>query len=180
MRVRLYLSESSAFLFSYESGQDSDEEIRGAEAWDFLKASSSGHAETLPPFTKVVLNMLCLGLSSMLYESWMSESTIQCHFKTCTSNIDIIMSIKYLDDEDFRFVPVFTTNNFILMTISENWRSIMSLKLPDKGQWAFIGLVMCSWHIILVLLLFTSWTEKRRLYMEKFWFHAPVANNNRE
>ncbi len=180
MRVRLLPSESSAFLFSYESGQDSDDRNRGAEAWDFLKASSSGHAGNIPPFTKVVLNMPCLGLSSDVYESWMSESTIQCHFKTCTEYIDIIMSIKYLDDEDFRFASVFTTNNFILMTISENWRSDYSLKLPDKGQWAFIGLVMCLVHIILVLLLFTSWTEKRRFILEKFWFHAPVANNNRE
>ncbi len=90
------------------------------------------------------------------------------------------MSIKYLDDEDFRFASGIYTNNFILMTISENWRSDYVFKLPDKGQWAFIGLVMCLVTYLLVLLLFTSWTEKRRFIYGKFWFHAPMANNNRE
>lgn len=31
----------------------------------------------------------------------------------------------------------------------------MSLKLPDKGQWLFIGFVMCLLRIMLVLLLST-------------------------
>ncbi len=35
-------------------------EVRGAEAWDFLKGSSSGHAGTLQPSMRAPLKMLCL------------------------------------------------------------------------------------------------------------------------
>jgi Flp pilus assembly CpaF family ATPase len=39
-------------------------EVRGAEAWDFLKGSSSGHAGNIQPYMKARLKMLCLALFS--------------------------------------------------------------------------------------------------------------------
>ncbi len=35
-------------------------EVRGAEAWDFLKGSSSGHAGNLTTVHESTLKMLCL------------------------------------------------------------------------------------------------------------------------
>ena len=52
----------------------------------------------------------------------------------------------------------------------------MSLKLPDKGQWAFIGLVMCLVTYVFLLKLILYWfcccllpeRKNAALYMEKF------------
>ncbi len=79
-------------------------EIRGAEAWDFLKAASSGHAGNLTTVHEGNPEDAILGIVQRCYMN------PECHnlpfniiLRRVLSNIDVIMSINYIDDEDRRF-----------------------------------------------------------------------------
>ncbi|EBP7528842.1 hypothetical protein AIS58_24615, partial [Salmonella enterica] len=54
-------------MFSYESGQDSDDRNQGAEAWDFLKASSSGHAGNITTVHESSPESAVLGIVQRCY-----------------------------------------------------------------------------------------------------------------
>lgn len=79
-------------------------EIRGAEAWDFLKASSSGHAGNITTVHESSPESAVLGIVQRCYMNPECQNLpFNVILRRVLSNIDIIMSIKYLDDEDFRF-----------------------------------------------------------------------------
>lgn len=79
-------------------------EVRGAEAWDFLKGSSSGHAGNLTTVHEKTPEDAVLGLVQRCYMNPECQNLpYNIILRRVLSNIDVIMSIQYIDGEDFRF-----------------------------------------------------------------------------
>lgn len=100
------LNSASLLRSSYRMNPDRIlmTEVRGAEAWDFLKGSSSGHAGNVTTVHEGSPEDAVLGLIQRCYMN------PECHnlpyniiLRRVLSNIDVIMSMKYLDEEDFRY-----------------------------------------------------------------------------
>lgn len=79
-------------------------EVRGAEAWDFLKGSSSGHAGNLTTVHEGTPEDAVLGLVQRCYMNPECQNLpYNIVLRRVLSNVDIIMSMKYIDEEDSRF-----------------------------------------------------------------------------
>ncbi|ECW2964618.1 P-type DNA transfer ATPase VirB11 [Salmonella enterica subsp. enterica] len=79
-------------------------EVRGAEAWDFLKGSSSGHAGNITTVHESTPEDAVLGLVQRCYMNPECQNLpYNIILRRVLSNVDVIMSIKYIDDEDLRF-----------------------------------------------------------------------------
>ncbi|MGC0170516.1 ATPase, T2SS/T4P/T4SS family, partial [Enterobacter cloacae complex sp. 2025EL-00063] len=79
-------------------------EVRGAEAWDFLKGSSSGHAGNLTTVHESTPEDAVLGLVQRCYMNPECQNLpYNIILRRVLSNVDVIMSIKYIDEEDNRF-----------------------------------------------------------------------------
>jgi type IV secretion system protein VirB11 len=79
-------------------------EVRGAEAWDFLKGSSSGHAGNLTTVHESTPEDAVLGLVQRCYMNPECQNLpYNIILRRVLSNVDVIMSIKYIDEEDRRF-----------------------------------------------------------------------------
>ena len=79
-------------------------EIRGAEAWDFLKGASSGHAGNITTVHEMNPVDAVLGIVQRCYMNPECQNLpYNVLLRRVLSNIDVIMSIKYLDEEDARF-----------------------------------------------------------------------------
>ncbi|HAU5617150.1 TPA: P-type DNA transfer ATPase VirB11 [Klebsiella pneumoniae] len=79
-------------------------EVRGAEAWDFLKGNSSGHAGGI---TTLHEDTPMYAVSGMIERC---QQNSECHnlpynvlLRKVLNNIDVILSIKYLDEFDKRY-----------------------------------------------------------------------------
>lgn len=79
-------------------------EIRGAETWDFLKASSSGHSGGLSTVHEESPEDAVLGMVTRCYQNAECNNLpFNALVRKVLNNIDVIMSIKYLDECDNRF-----------------------------------------------------------------------------
>ncbi len=79
-------------------------EVRGAEARDFLKGSSSGHAGNLTTVHESTPEDAVLGLVQRCYMNPECQNLpYNIILRRVLSNVDVIMSIKYIDEEDNRF-----------------------------------------------------------------------------
>lgn len=79
-------------------------EIRGGEAWDFLKASSSGHEGGLTTIHEKTPEDAILGLVERCYQNpECNNIPFNALLRKVLNNIDVIVSIKYLDDIDKRY-----------------------------------------------------------------------------
>lgn len=79
-------------------------EIRGAEAWDFLKGSSSGHEGNLTTVHESSPEDAVLGIVQRCYMNPECQNIpFNIILRRVLSNIDVIMSMKYLDEEDYRY-----------------------------------------------------------------------------
>lgn len=79
-------------------------EVRGAEAWDFLKGSSSGHAGNITTVHEGTPEDAVLGLVQRCYMNPECQNLpYNIILRRVLSNVDVIMSIKYMDSEDLRF-----------------------------------------------------------------------------
>lgn len=79
-------------------------EVRGAEAWDFLKASSSGHEGNMTTVHEKTPIDAVLGLVQRCYMNPECRNLpFNIILRRVLSNIDVIMSMKYIDEEDMRF-----------------------------------------------------------------------------
>lgn len=79
-------------------------EIRGPEAWDFLKGSSSGHEGNLTTVHEENPIDAVLGIVQRCYMNPECQNLpYNIILRRVLSNIDVIMSIKYLGEEDSRY-----------------------------------------------------------------------------
>ncbi|HHR6394960.1 P-type DNA transfer ATPase VirB11 [Providencia alcalifaciens] len=79
-------------------------EIRGAETWDFLKASSSGHSGGVTTVHEEKPEDAILGMVTRCYQNTECNNLpFNALVRKVLNNIDVIMSIKYLSDVDKRF-----------------------------------------------------------------------------
>jgi len=80
-------------------------EIRGGEAWDFMKATSSGHAGGMTTVHEDSPENAILGIVERCYQNpECGNLPFESLLRKVVNNIDVVMSIKYLDELDSRFV----------------------------------------------------------------------------
>lgn len=79
-------------------------EVRGAETWDFLKASSSGHRGNATTVHEDTIEDTIIGMVTRCY---MNPECKQLPYnvilRKVLNNIDVIMSMEYIDKENLRF-----------------------------------------------------------------------------
>ncbi|MCZ8812483.1 P-type DNA transfer ATPase VirB11 [Escherichia albertii] len=79
-------------------------EIRGGEAWDFLKGLSSGHAGGLTTVHEKTPEDAITGIIERCQQNKECNNLpYNALLRKVLNNIDVIMSIRYLDEEDTRF-----------------------------------------------------------------------------
>ncbi|WP_168402988.1 P-type DNA transfer ATPase VirB11 [Erwinia amylovora] len=100
------VTSASLLRSSYRMNPDRilSTEIRGAEAWDFLKGASSGHQGNLTTVHEENPVDAILGIVQRCYMNPECQNLpYNIILRRVLSNIDVIMSIKYLGDEDSRY-----------------------------------------------------------------------------
>ncbi len=96
-------------------------EIRGAEAWDFLKGGKLRPCRKHNNSARNESYRCCIRYcAAVLYESGCQNLPYNVLLRRVLSNIDVIMSIKYLDEEDARFASVSTIVRLISKSILKN------------------------------------------------------------